>query len=465
MQTIKMLIFSFIFVLTAGCATTPDTTALMENAQATKQTPLVVDGKGALPKKESKALVADLKEDVGNLDILNQHIALEQAVTGTPLVAGNTATLLRDGPVTYQAMLKAMREAKDNINIETYIFFDDAAGNKFIDLLEQKQKSGVQVNIIYDSVGSLETDRAFFDRLKTLGGNVLEFNPINPTQARKGWNINHRDHRKLTIVDGKIAFVGGINISNVYSRGSSFLAHAGDDKIKPTETAWRDTHVEMRGPVVEQFQRLFMESWAKQHGPELPKRNYFPKLKNEGDYLIHAIGTSPDAPNVSMMYTTLLSAINSAQNSVYITNAYFAPAPEILQALEDAARRKVDVQLLLPGISDNWLPLNAGRSHYAKLLDAGVKIFQRKYVMLHAKTSVIDNVWSTIGSTNLDWRSTAINDEIDAVILSKDFADQMRAQFERDKLDSVEVTKQSWSKRPVMMHLKEWAARFWERFL
>ena len=465
MLAFKNLALSLILALLGACATTPDIQPLAEAAQITHQTPLVVDGNGPLAKQKSKALVSELKSDVGDLDILNQHIALEQSVTGTPLVAGNTATLLRDGPVTYKAMLQAMREAKDSINIETYIFFDDEAGAKFIDLLEKKQKAGVQVNIIYDSVGSLETDRQFFQQLKALGGNVLEFNPINPMEARHGWSINHRDHRKLTIVDGKIAFAGGINISNVYSKGSSILSHEDDSKVNFRDVPWRDTHVEIRGPVVAQFQQLFMETWSKQHGPALPQRNYFPKLKNEGDYLIHAIGTSPDAPNVSMMYATFLSAINSAQRSVYITNAYFAPAPEIIQALENAAKRNVDVQLLLPGVSDNWLPLNAGRSHYAELLKAGVKIFQRKYAMLHAKTSVIDDVWSTVGSTNLDWRSTAINDEIDAVILSKDFADQMQAQFERDKRDSVEITRESWAHRPILLHLKEWAARIWERFL
>ena len=285
--------------------------------------------------------------------------------------------------------------------METYIIEDDEVGKRFADILIEKQAQGVQVNLIYDSVGSINTPKTFFQRLADSGVRVLEFNPINPLTAKSGWDVNQRDHRKLLIVDGKTAFLGGINISSVYSGGS--FSHK--SRQRPGGgLPWRDTQMQVEGPVVGEFQKLFLATWAKQKGSPLAAREHSAQLGNKGREVVRAIAGTSDEP-YSLIYATLLSAINSAETSIRLTNAYFAPDPQLLAALKDAVGRGVDVRLILPSNTDSWLVFYTGRSYYGELLGAGVKIYERRDALLHAKTALIDGVWSTIGSTNLDWRS------------------------------------------------------------
>ena len=369
--------------------------------------------------------------------------------------------LLQDGPSTYQAMLAAILAARDHINMESYIFEDDEVGRRFADALIAKQQQGVQVNLIRDSVGTLRTPAAFFARLTASGVRVLEFNPVNPLTARKEWELNQRDHRKLLIVDGLTAFMGGINVSSVYSGGSFTQA----SRMRPDGTpAWRDTDLRLRGPVVAEFQRLFLATWAAQKGEELPPRNYFPPPERAGRQVVRAIGSSPEEP-YSLIYETLLSAIGSAETSVYLTNAYFVPDPQLLAALQAAAARGVDVKLILPGQTDSWLVFHAGRSHYEQLLRSGVEIYERHGVILHAKTALIDGVWTTVGSTNLDWRSFLHNHELNAVVLGREFGQEIQAMFDGDLAQSDAITLDSWQHRPMGMRVREMLARMWEYWL
>jgi cardiolipin synthase len=343
--------------------------------------------------------------------------------------------------------------------METYIIEDDEIGQRFAKLLIGKQQSGVQVNLVYDSVGSLNTPREFFKPLQDSGVNVLEFNPINPLVARKGWQFNRRDHRKLLIVDGQVAFVGGINISSVYSSGSF-----GKSKSSEGKHAWRDTHLRLAGPVVSEFQKLFMATWSEQKGDPLAPGKYFPEPGSKGNEVVRAIGSSPEEP-YNQIYVTLLSAINSAETRVFLTNAYFVPDPQLLAALKEAVQRGVDVRLLLPGRTDSAMVFYASRSFYDELLSAGVKIYERQDALLHAKTALVDGVWSTIGSTNLDWRSFVNNHEINAVILGQDFGEQIQVMFEKDLESSRPVTLDVWRKRSIGARMKEKAARLWARWL
>jgi cardiolipin synthase len=293
--------------------------------------PVQIEGAhGPLTAKQSKAILARLKKNGEDNNIFDKHLALEAEIVGSPLVAGNKVELLVDGPTTYDAMFAALENAQDHINMETFIFENGEIGQRFAELLISKQLSGVQVNLVYDSVGSISTPKEFFKPLKESGVNVLEFNPINPLEARKGWQVNRRDHRKLLIVDGQVAFVGGINISSVYSSGSF-------GRSKPTkgEVTWRDTHLRMAGPVVSQFQELFMATWDEQEGEPLTPRDYFPEAAGTGNEVVRAIGSSPEEP-YSQIYATLLSAINSAETQVILTNAYFVPDPQLLAALKEA---------------------------------------------------------------------------------------------------------------------------------
>ncbi|WP_085944029.1 cardiolipin synthase [Herbaspirillum lusitanum] len=419
-------------------------------------------GRGILTPEQSKAVLDRFKDSNQDNLILEKHLAVEQAITGSPLVAGNKVTLLIDGPATYASMFAAIREARDHVNMETYIFEDDEAGKQFADLLIDRQKHGVQVNLMYDSVGTLSTPREFFQPMIDAGIQVLEFNPVNPAQARKGWEVNQRDHRKLLIVDGKTAFVGGINVSSVYSSGSFRRSKPKDDDAG--KVPWRDTQVRMDGPVVAEFQKMFIDTWQKQHGPKLAEKNYYPKVDNKGPEIVRGIGSAPEDP-YSVIYATFISAIQHAESKVYLTNAYFIPDPQLRDALKDAVKRGVDVRLVLPSKSDSKLVLYASRSFYTELLEGGVKIYERQDALLHSKTAMIDGVWSTIGSTNLDWRSFIYNQEINAVILGRQFGAQMQSMFERDMNASREITLEAWKDRPISDRMKEFGAGLWARWL
>ena len=456
-MNIAKLAATLCLALLAGCKLLPD---IVPDMALRSSHAVQLDGaRGPLTAKQSKVILARLKSNGKETNIFDRHLALEAEIVGTPLVVGNHVSLLVDGPATYNAMSAAIRNAKDHINMETYIIEDDEIGRRFAELLISKQRSGVQVNLIYDSVGAINTPKEFFKPLKESGVNVLEFNPINPLLARYGWRVNQRDHRKLLVVDGQTAFVGGINISSVYSSGSF-----GRSKTNPDKPPWRDTHLLMAGPVVSEFQKLFMATWSEQKGQPLAPRNYFPEPASKGNEVERAIGSSPDEP-YSQIYATLLSAINSAETQVFLTNAYFVPDPQLLAALKEAVERGVDVRLLLPEKIDSVLVYYASRSYYDELLSAGVKIFQRQDALLHAKTAVIDGVWSTVGSTNLDWRSFLHNHEINAVVLGQDFGAQMHALFEKDLKTSKLVTLEEWRKRSIGARIKERAASLWAHWL
>jgi cardiolipin synthase len=460
----KSLLFAFLFIslLTfSSCASLPRFEETYQRLDVEKQRPPEIIGPhGQLSPKTSKAVMERLKKHVGPTDILDRHIALIESISGSPLVAGNKVTLLVDGPATYDAMFKAIQKAKDHINLETYIFEDDDVGRRFADLLLRKQSEGVQVNMIYDSVGCLRTPAAFFQRLRDGGVQALEYNPINPTKAREKWLLTHRDHRKILIVDGSVAFTGGVNISKVYS-SSSVLAQ---EQRKKIEEAWRDTHVQIKGPVVAEFQKLFLDTWAREKGPELPKRNYFPTLKREGNDLVEVVGSTPGQEN-RITYVMYVSAFIYAQNFIHLTNSYFVPDKQTIKALSSAAKRGVDVKIILPGISDEATVLYAGRSHYMHLLKSGVKLYERRDAVLHAKTAVIDGVWSTVGSTNMDLWSFLRNDEINAVILGRNFAIEMESMFEKDLADSDQIHLEQWKKRPLSDRMREWFARLLEYWL
>jgi cardiolipin synthase len=449
-----------------GCAQLPHSDRIVD---ARHGKPVAIEGaRGPLSSARSAEILAELKRKSGAIDILQKHVALEEAIVGSPLVAGNRVVLLQDGGATYEAMFAAIRAARDHINLETYIIEDDEVGRQFSDVLLQKQAAGVQVNLIYDSVGSIKTPKAFFERLGAGGIRVLEFNPVNPLTAKRGWRVNNRDHRKLLIVDGHTAFLGGINISSVYSSGSvsgSASGSGGGSGGRGADSnSWRDTHIQVQGPVVDEFQKLFLQTWEKQKGPTLAGNQYFPKLAPKGGELVRAIGSSFDDAE-SLIYLTLLSAITNAEDHVHLAMAYFAPDPQLLEALTGAAKRGVKVKLILPSHTDSQLVFHAGRSHYATLLAAGVQIFERRGRVLHSKTAVIDGVWSCVGSTNLDSRSFLHNDEINAAVLGREFAAQMQAAFDRDLAQSDVIDAAGWDRRPLRYKVRERAARLFEYWL
>ena len=448
--------------LLGACAALP--TIAPDNAEAAGTGGVRIDGPhGPLSPDAQKRVLARLQAAGQDTDIFERHLAYEQEIVGSPLSAGNKVMLLQDGPSTYQALYAAMAGAKNSIDMESYIIEDDEVGQRFATELKAAQARGVVVNLIYDGVGSISTPKAYFDDLATHGVNTLQFNPVDPLKAKAGWDVNSRDHRKLTIIDGRTAFVGGINISSVYS-GGSFSQHSKEQPGHGQKVPWRDTDLQIEGPVVADFQKLFMDTWTRQKGKPMAPADYFPQVGRQGDVVVRAIGGTSTEP-YSQIYATLVSAIRSSSTSILLANAYFDPDPQLMGAIKDAARRGVDVQLLLPSVSDTWLVTAAGRRHYGELLEAGVKIYERQGALLHSKTTLIDGVWSAVGSTNLDWRSFLHNDEIDAIVLSQGFGDQMRAAFQADLAQSQQLTMEKWSSRGLLPRLQEFTAGMWEYWL
>jgi cardiolipin synthase len=383
----------------------------------------------------------------------------QERTSGSPLVAGNDVTLLSDGPATDDAMLEAIHNARALILLETYILEDDEIGARFAAALLERRAAGVTVALMVDAIGSAATPESYFDTLRAAGVQFVRFNPLNPFVAGLGWSLNQRDHRKVLVVDGTVGFTGGLNLSEVYSsRPGSSAARRRVQEGK--EAPWRDTHVRIRGPAALDLQRAFIDNWTLQGGDpidmaRLVEANRAAARGQPGTDLVRVIPTGPDEN--SSIYWTLLSAIARAQKTVHITMAYFVPNRDFLDGLEDAARRGVDVELVLPGYSDFWMVFHAGRARYTELLESNVQIFERRDALLHAKTAVIDGVWSTVGSSNLDWRSFFLNYELNAVVLGPAFGQQMERLFDNDRRASVPVTLEEWRQRG-------WRDVFLERF-
>jgi cardiolipin synthase len=452
-------LFISLFILINGCATLPNVSDKIDEVPATAEPRQIVSSKGLLSPEKSKAIMERLTKSVNPTDVLERYTAVIESVTESPLTKGNKVTLLIDGPATYAAMFEAIRGAKDHINLETFILEDDEIGKKFTELLLQKQAQGVQVNIIYDSMGSIATAESFFQRLRDKGIQVVEFNPVKPLKGHLKWLMVNPDHRKILIVDGKVAISGGVNISNVYSGRPS-----GRKKIKGEPLPWRDTDIQVEGPAVAEFQKLFMETWFKQEGPKLSGPGYYPDLKEAGNALVRVVGSTPGSDN-RITFIVYVAAITFAERSIYLTNAYFVPDKQILNAFTDAARRGVDVKIILPSTTDFQFIINAARHNYSGLLEAGVKIYERRNAVLHAKTAVIDGVWSTVGSTNLDSLSLLSDDEVNAVVLSREFAVEMERMFAEDIAQSDQIELDKWKQRPLSQKIKEAFAHLFSRWL
>lgn len=452
--------------LLAGCAAAPTAprtdpelaaTALPTSARQVARHVAVHGHRGRLTRAEREALLARLAAQ-GSGSLLQRHLAAQATYGEIDLTASNDATLLVDGPATFAAMFGAIEQARTSVLIESYIIDDAEVAQRLAGLLVAKRAAGLEVAVIYDDVGSFATPSAYFDRLRAAGVAVCAFNPVNPLRRPRYWNITHRDHRKIAVIDRAIAYTGGINISAVYSAGS-----LGSGRVPAgVDGGWRDTQIELRGPAAAQLDDLVRDTWARQ-GCEPPLATPAPEapMPAAGRDVVQLIPATPD-DEFNRIYAMLLTAIDTSRRSVHLTMAYFAPGQDMVDTLADAARRGVDVQLILPSVSDIRPVLYAGQSYYDRLLSAGVRIHELQDAVLHAKTAVIDGVLSTVGSSNLDWRSLSANNEINAVVYGENFGDAMERVFAQDVQASHEVLLADWRQRGVWRRLRERAARAFE---
>lgn len=424
------------------------------------------DGAGLMSRGESAAALREVRAE-GRARQFDRHLAILNRDMEI-LTRGNSVELLVDGPATFAAMFAELEKARHQILLESYIIEADEIGRRMQEILLRKRAEGVEVYLIRDAVGSFSTPPEFFESLREGGVRVCEFNPLSALRRSFGiLQANHRDHRKVLVVDGEVAFTGGINVSRVYASASPGWRHRGSSGMAD---GWRDTHVRIEGPAAAEFVDLFRDTWQRQDCPDgepLARTTQFhgaPSAQPAGERLVSVIGSVAGA-NSDRLYRTLLSAIVGATDSIHITMAYFVPDPQTLDALVDAALRGVEVVLVLPGYGDSLLALRAGQSHYSRLLDAGVRIFEMHDAFLHAKTVVIDGVWSTVGSANLDWRSFLHNDELNVIILGEDFGTGMEALFAVDVARSHQLSPEEWSGRCTARRWMERFSMLWEYWL
>ena len=345
------------------------------------------------------------------------------ALLGPDFIAGNTITTLVNGAQIFPAMLDAIRSAKHSIDFEAYWFVDGQIGREFTGALAERARAGVKVCAIFDALGTMDMGLENLARLREAGVEVVKYHSIFWLDPRR---YNHRTHRKLLIIDGKTAFIGGVDIADEWTGNAGSPEH------------WRDNHYEVTGPVVAQLQAIFMANWLKSRGEVLDGTDYFPPLAGTGPCLAQALRSSAGNADLDLMY---LLAIASAQKTLRIENPYFLPDELTRKELSDAARRGVKVEILVPGKHINQKFVRAAsKDHWPELIRAGIKIYEYQPTMVHVKLIVVDDIFVSVGSGNFDNRSIQLNDEANLDVLDRDFAAQQIRLFNLDKRQSHEWT-------------------------
>jgi cardiolipin synthase len=362
----------------------------------------------------------------------------------------NQFEILDNGENFYKAELEAMRQAHHSINIEAYIFHKGRVTDQVLKALEERARAGVRVNLVIDALGSLATQKRYFKELEKAGGQVQWYHPL---RLHNWFVANNRTHREITIVDGTTAFVGGAG----YADWWQFAV-----KGKPS---WRDTMVKAQGQAVRGLQGAFLENWVESSGEILDGPDYFPALgKGPGEktgLIVSSTPSSGGSTRARVLFQTLIAA---AQKSIDITTPYFLPDEGMRKELVRARRRGVKVRIIVPGKHDDHaLTRSSGRSAYGDLLEAGAEVHEYEKSMIHAKVTIVDGIWSVIGSTNMDNRSFGINDEINLAAFDAQTADRLTHDFEEDISQSRRVTLQEWKKRSIWERLLEWLGWVIER--
>jgi cardiolipin synthase A/B len=452
----------------AACAHVPvvDERQLLREA-AGGQAIRVYGVHGPLSARQARKVLARVAAAAPDADALDRHLALEQLVAASPLYAGNSVRVLRDGRQTFPAMFSAIAHARHFVDLEYYTFQDVKSGGRPLgDLLVDKSRSGVHVRILYDAVGSLGIPAAFLARLRAAGVKLVQYNPLDPLRATR--SPNDRDHRKILVADNEVAIVGGVNLSTTYESAPKILSsESAPPRAPPNATAahpvWHDLDLEIRGPVVPVLASLFRQHWREQKGPPLVP-DYAPRQHARDKQIVRVIGSSPGRLE-PIYYATVLTAIRTAQSSVWMTAAYFVPTHQELVALKAAARRGVDVRILLPSHTDIPEILAVQRSYYGGLLRAGVKVYERRTGIVHSKAMVIDGVWSLVGSSNFDQRSVLFNDEVDVVVLGESTAEQIRRDMQSDMRHARRIDWPFVRRQGAWQHLQALFWRLWQRLL
>src|SRR5262245_28294300 len=396
------------------------------------------------------------------------HRAADDRVARFPSRGGHLLTLLRDGPDTYDSMIAAFDGASDCINLMSYAIAGGETADRIAEGLIRARARGVTVRVLYDWVGSTDCPSTYFKTLRDEGIFTRPVRPAHDSLLRGLSALNRRNHRKLATIDGGIGFVGGVNITQSYRRRSRvWHRRMRSDEPRFADDAWRDTHLELRGPAVRDLDTIFFEDWrdcgAEDGLAVLASPRWVaptsPTIARHGDARVRVTSTTLPDDRRNEPFTLYAHALRRATHSLELTHSYFAPPRWMLREVCAAARRGVDVRIVVPGRSDNPLAFHASRTNYGQLLRAGVRLFEMRECFLHSKTMVVDGWWSIVGSANLDMRSWLHNDETCVVVYDETFAAEMHRQFELDLAASQELSRRRWQRRGIKERLKERATR------
>lgn len=378
------------------------------------------------------------KEGWADISLLAQQLGADPAQTG------HHVELFHDVAKAYENMLGAFEQAKHHIHFEMFIFRSDDSGKKFMNVLAEKVRQGVQVRLLFDGVGSWNLSLSTIRILRDAGGQVAAFLPLS--LLRRKFQINLRNHRKIVVVDGKIGFTGGCNIGDEYLGKDPFFG------------AWRDSWVRIEGPAVLSMQKVFLEDWDFAIDEDVIGDAYFPPPRISGDATVQIAWSGPDQ-EIKTIREILFAGITRAKKRIWIATPYFVPDTALIDALSLAARSGVDVRLLVPFRPDKWVPYLAAKFYWQFVLPAGVKVYQYPAGFMHAKLVLIDDRWSSIGSANFDNRSLLLNFELNALIESEEVARNLEAAFLKDFEKSIRLEEKEFERRPFVGRIVENACR------
>ncbi len=412
----------------------------------------VFDNK-TVKKWEKKLLLNDYRLENYESDFLKNKahvVRLLQNNQRKPLIFGNDVKILINGEKKFESLFKDLEQAKNHIHVEYYMFNDDKIGSKFIEALIKKSKEGIKVRVNYDYVASGIKNKTI-KKMKNAGIEIFPFMPVwFPNLTRK---LNYRNHRKIVVIDGIIGYVGGVNVSDEY--------------VNPNDIGyWRDTHTRLKGNIVKSIQTHFLLNWNFVSEQEIEiTDDFFPKVEEKcGDIPVQIAASGPDSDYPHIM-EAIFTAINGAEDYIRITTPYFIPNDQMLTALKTASRRGVDIEILIPKEGDSWAAKYATNSYILELLESGIKVYHYCKGMVHAKTMVVDGLLSTIGTSNMDYRSFEINFEITALIYNEGISAKMKEIFEDDVAHCEKVDLKEWEERPFIEKLKESFSRLWAPLL
>jgi cardiolipin synthase len=364
-----------------------------------------------------------------------------EALTDAQINHRSSISVFTNGEEFYQAELDAIRQARQSINLEAYIFQPGDVAGRFLAALAERARAGLRVNVTLDAIGSFATRKSDCKELIDAGGHLQFYHPLSWKSVAR---INNRTHRELLIVDGKVGFIGGAGIADHWLLSTK------------NHPRWRDTVVRVEGDVVCNLQATFAENWLESCGEVIFGEEYFPFCEAQGTSKAMVVNSAPSAGGSTRARILFQALVAGARSSVYINSPYFLPDPSMVGELIRARQRNVDVRIIVPGKkSDHALTRSSSRRLFGNLLEAGAKIYEYQPSMIHVKLLIVDGLWSVVGSTNFDNRSFGLNDEVNLAVLDPGTAERLRLDFAADTDNSRELTLVEWRKRPILQKLTE----------